>query len=166
MKFLAEIGETQIAFELATGNGQLKLSAKNIHGPLDLRPLYPGVYSLILNHQSHLVSVRFNGELTVQVDGLSTSVNIKDEMAQRLEAMGWQNNHRQRAGQVHAQIPGMVTQVLKSVGDSVDEGEPVLIMEAMKMENELKAPVSGVIKAVHVKPGQSVEKGTLIIEIE
>ncbi len=165
MKFLTQICDQEVVFELATGNGQLKLTAENVQGPLDLEPLYPGVYSLILNQKSHVIAVRLNGEYTVLVDGHSAQVKIKDEMAQRLEAMGWKNNRSQRAGLVHAQIPGLVTQVLKTEGDAVDEGEPILIMEAMKMENEVKAPVSGTILTVHVKAGQSVEKGTLIIEI-
>ena len=145
LKFLTQICGREVAFELAAGHDQLKLTAENVQGPLDLEPLYPGVYSLILNQKSHVIAVRFNGEYTVLVDGYSARVKIKDEMAQRLEAMGWKNNHSQRAGLVHAQIPGMVTQVLKTVGEAVNEGEPILIMEAMKMENELKAPVSGTI---------------------
>lgn len=165
MKFVAEIQEQPIRFELATDNGQLRAIHEESGAPLDLRTLYPGVYSLILNHRSHVVAVRFNRELLVQMDGVSTTVVLKDEVALQLEAMGWESALDKRMGQILAPIPGLVTQVLKSVGDEVTEGDALLIMEAMKMENELKAPVSGTVQSIHVQPGQSVEKGALILEI-
>ncbi|MCF7796780.1 MAG: acetyl-CoA carboxylase biotin carboxyl carrier protein subunit [Lentisphaeria bacterium] len=165
MKFVAEIQEQDVHFELAADNGQLRAIQADSGISLDLHMLYPGVYSLILNHHSHVITVRFNSELVVQVDGVSTPVVLKDEMALQLEAMGWESALDRRMGQVLAPIPGLVTQVLKSVGDVVTEGDALLIMEAMKMENELKAPVSGTVQSIHVQSGQSVEKGALILEI-
>lgn len=165
MKFVAEVRDQKIRFELAAGNGHLQAIHDASGMPLDLKLLYPGVYSLILNHRSHLIAVRLNGELLVQVDGFSVPVILKDEIVLQLEAMGWESALDKRLGQVVAPIPGLVTQVLKSVGDEVAEGDALLIMEAMKMENELKAPVSGMVQSIHVQSGQSVEKGTLILEI-
>lgn len=165
MKFVAEIHDQKIRFELGTGNGTLKAIASDFTGALDLCQVYPGVYSLILNNRSHLVSVRYNGELNVQVDGVSVPVILKDEMALQLEAMGWESANEKRAGHIVAQIPGLVTQIFKSVGDEVNEGDPLLIMEAMKMENELKAPISGKLTAIHIQPGQTVDKGAIILEI-
>ena len=165
MKFVAEIQNQEIHFELAAGNGMLRMTAERTQGPLDLQPINPGVYSLILNHRSHLIAIRYNGELIVQIDGRSAPIILKDEVALQLEAMGWENALDKRAGQILAQIPGLVTQIFHAVGDDVNEGDPLLIMEAMKMENELKAPISGKIQAIHVQPGQSVEKGMVILEL-
>ncbi|WAM35093.1 acetyl-CoA carboxylase biotin carboxyl carrier protein subunit [Caldicellulosiruptor acetigenus] len=67
---------------------------------------------------------------------------------------------------VVAQLPGTIVRLLKSEGDVVDANEPVLILEAMKMENEITAPVKGKIKRIHVKEGQKVAKGDLLFEIE
>ncbi|BCS81229.1 acetyl-CoA carboxylase biotin carboxyl carrier protein subunit [Anaerocellum diazotrophicum] len=67
---------------------------------------------------------------------------------------------------VVAQLPGTIVRLLKSEGDVVDASEPVLILEAMKMENEITAPVNGKIKKIHVKEGQKVAKGDLLFEIE
>lgn len=67
---------------------------------------------------------------------------------------------------VIAQLPGTIVRVLKSEGDVVDANEPVLILEAMKMENEVVAPGKGKIKKIHVREGQKVAKGDLLFEIE
>jgi len=70
------------------------------------------------------------------------------------------------AGAVTAIMPGKIIRMLVVEGDEVTEGDVVCILEAMKMENELKAPQSGTVKAVHVSPGQDVEMGALIVEVE
>ncbi|MBN1660798.1 MAG: biotin/lipoyl-binding protein [Anaerolineae bacterium] len=69
------------------------------------------------------------------------------------------------AGAVTAIMPGKVIRLLVAEGDEVAEGDVVCILEAMKMENELKAPQAGVVKAVHVTPGQDVEMGALIVQV-
>src|SRR5690606_31403197 len=70
------------------------------------------------------------------------------------------------AGVLITQMPGKVVKVLKQEGDTVAKGETVLILEAMKMENEIKSGADGKIKAVNVKEGQALEAGYLMIEIE
>jgi len=68
-------------------------------------------------------------------------------------------------GSLVAKIPGKVTKLLVKVGDQVEEGQTVLVLEAMKMENELKAGQSGTISGIHVSEGQTVESGVLMVEI-
>jgi biotin carboxyl carrier protein len=69
-------------------------------------------------------------------------------------------------GAVSAIMPGKIIRVLVEPGQQVEEGEPVCVLEAMKMENELSAPRSGTVQAVHVKPGDDVEKDLVLVEIE
>jgi pyruvate carboxylase subunit B len=69
-------------------------------------------------------------------------------------------------GAVTAIMPGKVIRVLAAEGDVVAEGDVICILEAMKMENELKAPKAGTVTALHVQPGQDVEMGTVLAEIE
>ena len=67
---------------------------------------------------------------------------------------------------VLAIMPGKIIRVMVEVGDSVEEGQPVCVLEAMKMENELHARQAGTVKAVCVKPGDDVEKDQVLAEIE
>jgi biotin carboxyl carrier protein len=69
-------------------------------------------------------------------------------------------------GAVTAIMPGKIIRLLVESGDEVAEGDVVCILEAMKMENELKAPRAGTVTAVHVQPGQDVEMGAVLAEIE
>ena len=69
-------------------------------------------------------------------------------------------------GAVMAIMPGKIVRLLVEEGDTVAEGDVVCVLEAMKMENELHAPGAGVVKAVHVSPGDDVEMGAALVEIE
>jgi pyruvate carboxylase subunit B len=69
-------------------------------------------------------------------------------------------------GAVTAIMPGKVIRVLVAEGDEVAEGDVICILEAMKMENELKAPKGGVVKALYVQPGQDVETGAVLAEVD
>ncbi len=70
------------------------------------------------------------------------------------------------AGAVQAIMPGKIIRVLVKVGQQVEEGDPICVLEAMKMENELNARQGGTVKAVHVAPGDDVEKDQVLVEIE
>jgi len=74
--------------------------------------------------------------------------------------------HAGGAGALITQMPGKVVKLLKQEGQSVSKGETVLILEAMKMENEIKSGANGIIKLIHVKEGQALEAGFLMVEIE
>jgi biotin carboxyl carrier protein len=68
-------------------------------------------------------------------------------------------------GRVKAPIPGLISTVRVSVGDIVEAGQPILVLEAMKMENEIRAPREGTVTAVHVAPGQTVARNEVLLEI-
>ncbi len=70
------------------------------------------------------------------------------------------------SGPVKAPIPGQITRVMVQEGQRVEAGQPLLILEAMKMANEIRAPHAGVVKSVHVAPRDKVKRDTLLVEIE
>ncbi len=76
------------------------------------------------------------------------------------------DTQRHGASVVEAPIPGKVVAVKVAVGDTVESGQPLVVLEAMKMENELAAERSGRVAAIHVAPGATVESGTLLVELE
>ncbi|HEX9816269.1 MAG TPA: biotin/lipoyl-containing protein [Candidatus Thermoplasmatota archaeon] len=63
-------------------------------------------------------------------------------------------------------MPGRIVSVEVKVGDQVKKGQPLLVLEAMKMQNEVSAPTDGLVKSVNVKPGQTVDANTILVEIE
>lgn len=67
---------------------------------------------------------------------------------------------------VKSPMPGMVLKVKKKVGDSVNKGEAVLVLEAMKMENEIKSPVNGILAEINVAPGKAIEKNIILFSIK
>jgi biotin carboxyl carrier protein len=69
-------------------------------------------------------------------------------------------------GAVLAIMPGKIIRVMVEVGQEVEEGQPVCVLEAMKMENELHARQDGTVKALYVKPGDDVEKDQVLVEVE
>ncbi len=71
----------------------------------------------------------------------------------------------QDSGEVTVSMPGKVIKALVAIGDEVEQGQPVLIIEAMKMENEVKAGRAGVVSAIHVEAGQSVEADVVLMEV-
>lgn len=70
------------------------------------------------------------------------------------------------AGELKTQMPGKVVKILVNEGDKVIKGQTMLILEAMKMENEIKCGIDGVVRKIHVKNGDTLESGVLMMEVE
>jgi pyruvate carboxylase subunit B len=90
---------------------------------------------------------------------------VLDERTEALEAMTGRAGAARGQQVVRAPMPGLVVRVEVGEGDPVRQGQGVVVLEAMKMENELTAPAAGTVAAVLVAPGQPVEKGTPLLEI-
>lgn len=93
-------------------------------------------------------------------------VQLRDDLDLTIEKLGLNQTNQDHSGQVLAPIPGLITGVSVAKDDEVASGDKLLILEAMKMENEITSPMGGTISAVHVIPGEAVEKGALLIEIQ
>ena len=126
-----------------------------------------GRHLLRLGHRLHVIDgVEMDGgHMRFTLDGSSCSVRVKDEQDLLLERMGFESAGKTREGVLAAPMPGRVLNVLARPGDRVEVDEPLIILEAMKMENELKSPVAGTLSAVHVQEGDSVEKKQTLLEI-
>jgi len=103
------------------------------------------------------------GGLTLTVGGLPRDLTALDELhALALESLGGGSG----SGTVEAEIPGVVVDVPVKPGDKVHQGQTLLILEAMKMQNEIPAPVTGTVSAVDVAPGQTVQAGDRLLVVE
>jgi len=105
-------------------------------------------------------------KLRVEVDGERFDVDIKDELDQMLDKMGFSNVSTKHLKEIKAPMPGMVINVAVQEGQQVREGDRILILEAMKMENSIIIHADATIKHVAVKAGQPVDKGQLLVELE
>jgi pyruvate carboxylase subunit B len=129
--------------------------------------LREGYVSMIVDGKSLPVSVEPIGEntLRVTIDGRRTEVQVKDERDLLVEEFGL-GDDAAAGGEVRAPMPGLVLDVLVDKGDEVAAEQGLLVLEAMKMENELKAPSGGIVTAIHATSGDAVEKDALLIAIE
>ena len=119
------------------------------------------------NNKSKLVSVKeVNHELKryqIQIDGRTYQVQISDAVDQQILKMNLKSKKSNQLKELRAPMPGLVRQVNVQVGDQVDSGDALFILEAMKMENVLKSPVNGIVSDLFVKPGESVEKNQILL---
>jgi biotin carboxyl carrier protein len=104
--------------------------------------------------------------LKVELDGEVFDIEIKDTLDQMLDSMGFSTASTRHIKEVKAPMPGLVISISVTEGQQVLEGERLLILEAMKMENSIMIHANATIKRIAVKSGQAVEKGQVLIELE
>ena len=117
----------------------------------------------------HRVTARRDGtrgQYILRIDGRRYPVEALDERTRTIRDMSAAAAGPAGPTPVKAPMPGLIVRIDVREGDQVAAGQGVMAMEAMKMENELRAPGAGKVKAVHAKIGQAVEKGTLLVEFE
>ncbi|MDF2437712.1 MAG: biotin/lipoyl-binding protein [Bacteroidota bacterium] len=99
----------------------------------------------------------------VLVNGNKYQMNVKDKFDELLKSLGLDNMKSNKVNEIKAPMPGLVLDIRVSEGSEVKKGDPILVLEAMKMENILKSPTDGVVKKINVKKGVAVEKNQVLI---
>lgn len=99
----------------------------------------------------------------VNVNGNKYQLNVKDKFDELLKSLGFDNLNTSKVNEIKAPMPGLVLDIRVAEGDIVKKGDPVLVLEAMKMENIIKSPTDGTIKKINVKKGVAVEKNQVLI---
>lgn len=122
---------------------------------------------VVLEGRPRVVTVeRSQTGTRVWIDGTSVDVEVRTEADQLLERFGFDTADTAADREVHAPMPGLVLRVLVEAGDTVEAGQGLVVLEAMKMENELTAPAAGTVAAVHAAPGDAVGKNDLLVEVD
>jgi pyruvate carboxylase subunit B len=106
------------------------------------------------------------GAYALWLDGYRFDVEALDERTHTIRAMSAAAAGPAGPAPLVAPMPGLIVRVNVAVGDQVQAGQALVVMEAMKMENELRAQAAGTVKQVHAAPGTAVEKGALLIALE
>ncbi len=105
-------------------------------------------------------------EFAIRINGNDYTVEMKDQYDLLLEKLGMSNLTEQKVADIKAPMPGLVLSIKVKPGQEIQKGDAVLILEAMKMENVLKASGEGIVKAIKVNQGDAVEKGQIMVTLE
>jgi biotin carboxyl carrier protein len=136
---------------------------------LDIVSLGENGFHILKNNKAYKVDVELvdykNKTFVFKVNGTPYTTKISDKYDRLIDQLGMNVALGQKVGDIKAPMPGMVLEVAVEVGQAVEKGDKVLILEAMKMENVIKAAGEGVVKAILVSKGTAVEKGQILIEM-
>ena len=132
-----------------------------------------GCYSIIIAGKSYEIFARRISKpdekegrtYEIQIAGQRFEVKVEDERTKMLAGLARSGAHSGEAT-VQAPMPGLVVGVPLEPGAEVSEGQTVVVLEAMKMENDLSSPIAGTIKEVRVSKGQTVEQGQVLVVVE
>lgn len=134
----------------------------------DVVEIGKGYFHILYNNRSYRAEVVKADPLaktfTIKINGSRYEVSVKDRFDLLLEKLGMNSASTGAINFIKAPMPGLIVELKVKDGDTVNTGDPLLILEAMKMENVLKASGSATVKAVKVKRGDSVEKGQVLVE--
>jgi biotin carboxyl carrier protein len=165
----------------ATVNGKKKLdvewNGKSALGLLDgkefaadIAAITSGKTHWIYQNKSYNVElVDMNNEtkeLAVKVNGTKYTIQLKDRFDDLLKSLGMEGAGTVRLKDLKAPMPGLVLDIMVSEGTQVEKDTPLIILEAMKMENVIKCPAPGIVKKVHAMKGNAVEKNAVLIEFQ
>lgn len=132
-----------------------------------LNPLPDGGFMVQLNQRQIVADVvsidKQQKTVTLRMLSQKVTVQLKEPVDLLLEQLGMQKSNVRKINQLKAPMPGLVVRILVEEGQTIKAGEPLLVLEAMKMENVFKAPADVVIKQIKVSEKQAVEKNTEMI---
>ena len=167
MPFVAKLGEQDYSIEIEeVGKSLYRVAVEGNEFLVDGKKTGRTNYSLIVDNRSFEIEVdNTEDEYRVLVDGRNYHIHLVDE--RRMLVGGGQSGIQLQGRQkVSVPMPGKVIAVLVSEGDKVEKGQGLVIVEAMKMENEVHSPIAGEVKEIKVKPGDTVEGGAVLVIVE
>jgi biotin carboxyl carrier protein len=155
-------------FEVELTPSQVTVNGETHAAELSAIPGTP-IRRLALDNRSYVLHVgeaNGKGQWEFHLDGERFSAEVVDERTRAIRAMTGSNSVSHGPKPIRAPMPGLVVRVEVAPGDRVAAGQGVVIIEAMKMENELKAEAAGVVKKVLTEAGAAVDKGAVLIEFD
>lgn len=162
MKYITIINKKQFEVEIL---GEGRLMVNGVLHEVDFLDLSGNLYSIIKDNRSLeiVIDETSQDQYEIMLGGRLYEGQVLDERA--LLMINRKGGIKLNSGDVNSPMPGLIVEVRTEVGQTVEEGQTVVILESMKMQNELKAPRSGVVTQIAVNKGQTVEKGALLVVI-
>jgi acetyl/propionyl-CoA carboxylase alpha subunit len=166
MKYVVRVGDTDVDVVLDGG----RVEADGVSTDAQVTELEGTPVRMVrIGSEVHRVVARrgrTRGRYTLWLDGFRYEVEALDERARAIRELSGASAGPTGPAPLIAPMPGMIVRVAVQVGDAVQAGQGLVVMEAMKMENELRATAAGTVKAVLAQPGTAVEKGAVLLELE
>jgi acetyl/propionyl-CoA carboxylase alpha subunit len=152
------LGSEGVSYEDA---GAERAELSDIEGsPIRMMKIGTRVYRVVVQRRQG------RGRYTLWIDGYRFEADALDERTRAIRDLSAASAGPVGPAPVRAPMPGLVVRVNVKVGDEVQAGQGLIVMEAMKMENELRATAAGTVKSVEVVAGTAVEKGALLVALE
>ena len=165
--FEAKVNATHI-FEVALTGKSYSLNGEPANA--DIQRLNAHSYQVLYkgaSHTVHIVSVDREAKTVVlKVDGKRAEVVLSTEMDRLLKKLGLEGAGTAKVSDIKAPMPGLIHSIKVAEGQQVFKGDPLLILEAMKMENVIKSPADGIVGKIHIVQGQNVEKGAVLVSLK
>jgi biotin carboxyl carrier protein len=166
LKYIVEVNGQNVSVDL--GPNGIEVDGKPVTAHLEEVDGTP-IYLLTLAGALHRLAVvrgEGRGKYSIWTDDHRFEVEALDERRRAIREMTGSSAAATGPAPLVAPMPGLVVRINVQPGDEVQPGQPLVVMEAMKMENELRATTSGKVSAVRVQPGAAVEKGAVLVELE
>jgi biotin carboxyl carrier protein len=163
VKYVASVGPASHVVEVAGTDGRYRLSIGDEVVEVDARLTAQGIYSLLIDGVSYVADVTDEGgACVVDVGGESYAIQVEEQTRYIIRTKGGAaGGHGTQT--LKAPLPGKISHVAVQAGDVVRAGDTLLVIEAMKMENEFRAGAAGTVAEVRVQPGQAVNAGDVLI---
>ena len=165
MKLKAIVGEREEDLLLKMEAGRVSAQIGDRVYNLDVREIEPDSYLFFLNTNVHECRVTASkSSFDVNIHGRCYSITIVDQ--KRLRSGQNSDRHHHGVAEILAPMPGKVVRVQTETGATVEKGVGLVVVEAMKMQNEMKSPRDGVVVSIKVKPGDTVNAGDVLAVVE
>ncbi len=166
MRFVASLDDGAEPVEVSGARGRYRVTLGDEVWEVDARLTPQGIYSLLIAGVSHVADVtQTDGACVVEVGGETYAIRVEEQTRYVIRTKGGAAGGRAHQT-LAAPLPGRITHVAVKAGDTVRAGDPLLVIEAMKMENELRASAPGTVADVRVRAGQTVNAGDVLIVID
>jgi biotin carboxyl carrier protein len=152
-----------ISIDAASNPPRIKINGKPVETQFFTNADNRQIQLLIDNRSYDVEVLKQNGDFNVFIYGREYTLYAEDERLAKIREVAGLGMGKDKTKELRAPMPGLVTQILKQPGDTVFKGESLLIVEAMKMENEIKSLVDGEIKEIKAREGQSVDKNAVLV---